>query len=247
MAGPGPLPGAGAAPAAVPATIAALAAAGEDQAVRGERLKGAPDDAGPDALQGAQLGDRRQLVARSEAAGRMASVSVSVTCCQAGRRSRGLITRTGTLRCSVNGLPVQDRSPQTWEPVSGFEPLACRLQEVCSQAAHALAAPMTQAIALTAPAALGLFCASSHEPFHAHGGQESMAVTERSRQKPPQRRRDLPWSDRTVDQVVRIRCLPNRAVLGSSGATPRRRWPGVSARALPWKARPGARRATTAT
>ena len=46
------------------------------------------------------------------------------------------------------------------------------LQEVCSQTAHALAAPMTQAIALTAPAALGLFCASSHEPFHANGGQQ---------------------------------------------------------------------------
>jgi hypothetical protein len=42
---------------------------------------------------------------------------------------------------------------------------------------------------------------SSHESFHAHGGQESMVVTECSGQKPPQRRRDLPWSDRTVDQV----------------------------------------------
>src|SRR5271170_5555089 len=41
----------------------------------------------------------------------MAAVSISVTCCQAGRRSRGLITRAGTLRCSVNVLPVQDRSP----------------------------------------------------------------------------------------------------------------------------------------
>jgi hypothetical protein len=43
---------------------------------------------------------------------RMASVSVSVTCCQAGRVSCGLIVRLGTLRCSVNGLPVQERSPQ---------------------------------------------------------------------------------------------------------------------------------------
>ena len=43
---------------------------------------------------------------------RMASVSVSVTCCQAGRGSRGLIARTGMLRCSVKGLPVQVRSPQ---------------------------------------------------------------------------------------------------------------------------------------
>jgi hypothetical protein len=41
------------------------------------------------------------------------------------------------------------------------------------------------------------------------------AVTGRSGQKPPQRRRDCPWSDSTVDQVV---APPDRAVLGSSGA-----------------------------
>jgi hypothetical protein len=79
---------------------------------------------------------------------------------------------------------------------------------------------MAQAITLAAPAAQGLFCASSHEPFHADGGQESTTVTERSGQKPPQRRRNLLWSDRTVEQVVE---LPNRAILGSSGATARRR------------------------
>src|ERR1700693_1601378 len=38
----------------------------DDQAVRGERLQGVPDDAGPDALQNAHLGDRRQLLARDE-------------------------------------------------------------------------------------------------------------------------------------------------------------------------------------
>ena len=42
-------------------------------------------------------------------------------------------------------------TPSELEPVSGFEPLTCRLQEVCSQAAHALAAPMAQSIALMAP------------------------------------------------------------------------------------------------
>ncbi len=36
-------------------------------------------------------------------------------------------------------------------------------------------------------------------PFHADGRQRSMAVTERSGQTPPQRRRNLPWSDRTVE------------------------------------------------
>jgi hypothetical protein len=66
-----------------------------------------------------------------------------------------------------------------------------------------------------APAALGLSGASSHEPFHADGGQKSMAVTERSGQKTPPRRRDLPWSNRTVAQVV---ALPNRAVLGIKAA-----------------------------
>ena len=42
----------------------------------------------------------------------MASVKISLTCCQAERRSRGLITRDGTLRCSVKGRPVQDKLPQ---------------------------------------------------------------------------------------------------------------------------------------
>ena len=63
-------------------------------------------------------------------------------------------------------------TPSDLEPVSGFEPLARRLQELCSQAAHALAAPMAQSIALMAPTALGLFGASSHEPFDADGGQK---------------------------------------------------------------------------
>ena len=83
------------------------------------------------------------------------------------------------------------------------EAMTCRLQEVRPRAPCALAAPMTRAIALTAPAVLGLSCASSHEPFHANGGQESMAATERSGQKPPQRRRDLSWSNKTVDQEIR--------------------------------------------
>lgn len=44
----------------------------DDQAIRRERLEGVPDDPGPDALQGAQLGDRRQLVGRGEEAGQTA-------------------------------------------------------------------------------------------------------------------------------------------------------------------------------
>jgi hypothetical protein len=84
--------------------------------------------------------------------------------------------------------------------------MACRLQEVRPSAPSALAAPMAQSIALMAPTALGLFGASSHVPFHADGGQKSMAVTECSGQT-PQRRRNLPWSGRTVEQDSRTgRC-----------------------------------------
>lgn len=79
------------------------------------------------------------------------------------------------------------------------------------------------------------------EPFRAHGGQESMAVTERSGQKPPQRRRDLPWSDRTVDQSIRtvdqVVVLPNRAVLGLRRRL-QRRWPDASVGLRPWRPRP---------
>ena len=48
----------------------------DDQAVRGECLQGVPDDTGADALQGDQLGNRRQLVAGARNPDRMASVSV---------------------------------------------------------------------------------------------------------------------------------------------------------------------------
>ena len=61
----------------------------------------------------------------------------------------------------------------TLEPVSGFEPLACRLQEVRPPAPYALAAPTAHVIALRALAALGLSGAPFHEPFHAGGGNRS--------------------------------------------------------------------------
>ena len=54
-----------------------------------------------------------------------------------------------------------------------LEPLTGWLQEVCYQAKHALAAPMTQAIALMAAAALGLFGGSSHEPSYVDSGQKA--------------------------------------------------------------------------
>jgi hypothetical protein len=64
--------------------------------------------------------------------------------------------------------------------------MTCRLQEVRPPAPNALAARIARVIALTAHTALGLFGASSHDPFHANGGQRPMAITERSDQNPPQ-------------------------------------------------------------
>jgi len=69
---------------------------------------------------------------------------------------------------------------------------------------------------------VGLFCASSHELFHAGGRQEPTATTDRTGQKPPQRRPDLPWADRdnrsgrcTAESghgSRRQRCAPQRAL-----------------------------------
>src|SRR5271155_1473975 len=56
-----------------------------------------------------------------------------------------------------------------WEPVSGFEPLTCRLQEVRPSARHALAAQITRIIALTALTTLGLSGTPVHEPVHGRG------------------------------------------------------------------------------
>jgi hypothetical protein len=53
------------------------------------------------------------------------------------------------------------------EPVSGFEPLACRLQEVRPHATCALPGQMTRIIALMALTTLGLSGAPVHEPVHA--------------------------------------------------------------------------------
>ena len=60
-------------------------------------------------------------------------------------------------------------NPLTWELVSEFEPLTCRLHDVRRRAMSVLAARMAQVIALTAPDALGLSGASSHETSHANG------------------------------------------------------------------------------
>jgi hypothetical protein len=104
----------------------------------------------------------------------------------------------------------------------GSESMTCRLQEIRPRAPCALAARMARVIALTAPTAPGLFCASSHEPSHADGGRESVAVTERSGQEPSRRCCDLPWS---AGQSMSLHCrigpyLESRAAppRGAAGA-----------------------------
>jgi hypothetical protein len=79
----------------------------------------------------------------------------------AGRQPRP-VTFVPRAETSKGRLP-----PLTWEPVSGFEPLTCRLQVVRPRAPNALAATMARATALMALVALGLSDASFHETFHA--------------------------------------------------------------------------------
>ena len=55
----------------------------------------------------------------------------------------------------------------TWEPVSGIEPLTCRLQEVRFVAICALTALMPRVIALMALTELGFSGGSSHDSSHA--------------------------------------------------------------------------------
>ncbi len=74
-----------------------------------------------------------------------------------------------TRRRSTIKVEAKAKLPLTWEPASGFGPMACSLQRVRSRAPSALAAPMARVIALTALVALGLSEASFHESFHAQG------------------------------------------------------------------------------
>src|SRR5271166_2134485 len=68
-----------------------------------------------------------------------------------------------TRRCSAIKAEAKAQLPLSWEPVSGSEPMACRLQEARPRASCALAAQMTRVIAQTTLAALGL----SDAPVHA--------------------------------------------------------------------------------
>jgi hypothetical protein len=55
----------------------------------------------------------------------------------------------------------------SWEPPIGIEPMTYALREACAVPAHALAAPITRAIARMALTALGLSGDPVHEPVHA--------------------------------------------------------------------------------
>jgi len=80
-------------------------------------------------------------------------------------RSRGFLSRAWNHRTMAGGL-VGCLTLLSWEPVSGFEPLTCRLQEVRPYATCTLAALMAQVIALMALVGLELPGAPVHEPVH---------------------------------------------------------------------------------
>ena len=136
----------------------------------------------------------------------------------------------------------------TWEPVSGFEPLTCRLQEVRPHAISALAAQMTQVIALMALAALGLSRGPVHEPVHANGRRQPVTVTERNGRNPSQRHLNLTTRSsrighRLVHRIAelghiwktrRLRCAPPRpGVSAGSALAARRRTPGQHTQQTP--------------
>ncbi len=132
MTGPRPLPDAGGHAGDGARHDRGLAAAEDNQAVRGKRLKGVPHDAGPDALQVAQLGDGRQLVARSQAAG-LNSRGKHLGDLLPGRAAAARIDHQDRDVAVLGERPAgAGQVAADLEPVSGFEPLACRLQDGCS-------------------------------------------------------------------------------------------------------------------
>ncbi len=84
-------------------------------------------------------------------------------------RHIGRVTRVGDVRFtkrSAGEARAGPKRPLTWEPVSGIEPLTCRLQEVRLRVLDALAARIARLIALTAVTVLRLTDAPFHKPFH---------------------------------------------------------------------------------
>ena len=94
-----------------------------------------------------------------------ASLIAASTLAGEGRRSLAV---TFLSYCAYQQVRGQSHA-QELEPVIGFEPMACRLQEARPRAPFALAALAAHVIALKAFAAPGLSRAPFHETFHAHG------------------------------------------------------------------------------
>jgi hypothetical protein len=84
-----------------------------------------------------------------------------------------------------------------WEPVSGFEPLTVRLQEVRLQALGPLPAPMPHKSAITAPKTLGFLALPFHDPFHECRLEQTAASARASASS-----RCLPKLSRTTLHVV---------------------------------------------
>ena len=82
---------------------------------------------------------------------------------------------------STDRAPTALKTSLTWEPVSGFEPLACRLQEVRPSALSARPARIPQTGAAMALISPGFTSKPVHEPVHDSHSDRRMLTTERYR------------------------------------------------------------------
>jgi hypothetical protein len=71
------------------------------------------------------------------------------------KHSRRLLAQLVNCRACTSTARAP-KPPLSWEPVSGFEPLPCRLQEVRPHAPHALPAQMTRVIAADSTRGAGI-------------------------------------------------------------------------------------------
>jgi hypothetical protein len=99
--------------------------------------------------------------------------SRALTVSRAIYHPRGGLADRDTAICAFPGLPAPAGADlsctlaKLLEPMSGFEPLACRLQEACSRALGPLPALMPHESAAAAPKTVGFSANSFHDPFHA--------------------------------------------------------------------------------
>ena len=84
--------------------------------------------------------------------------------------SAGIWDSSAALAAAFASRQARTLSGLSWEPVSGFEPLTCRLQEACPGAVRPLPAPMPYESALAAPKTRVFLGDPFHDPFHGGGG-----------------------------------------------------------------------------